>query len=119
MILLHKPARRSAWVLLALWTALIAIAGYDNSYLRPKVWTLRDQVRATASNHTDLPTSSATSAPAASPWPERDQFDSLHTQSETLGRLKAYLLLAMLLVSSARGIAEKPTHKPKPVNIEI
>lgn len=103
MILLHRPARRSAWVLFALWVALVAVSGYDGTVLRPTVWTTRTEVRKTAPLH----------ATATQPWPEQDRFDQLHVRSETLGRVKVYLLLGMILVAASRGIAEKPLRRRK------
>lgn len=98
-ILGHKHVRRSTWVVLALWGMVAILAATDARWLRPKVWAMRTLVREQAPAHV--------AAGAAAPWPERDQFDRLHQWDETLGRAKVYLLLAMLIVTAWRGLAEK------------
>ena len=99
MILLHKPARRSSWMLFILWILLTGCAAYDAGILRPKVWELRTQVRDTASAH----------AAATEPWAEQAEFDRLHEESELLGRTKVYLMLGMIVVAGWRRLADKPT----------
>jgi hypothetical protein len=100
----HVPVRRSAWVLLVLWVALACMLGYDAGVLRPKVFEQRAAMWKTAPAHAadkDL-----------SGWAEHARFDRLHNLAETLGRTKGYLLLAMILVTAWRGLAERPV---KPV----
>jgi len=98
----HKIIRRSTWVLLILWAMVAGLTAYDAAAIRPRVWTLNATLRQLA----------AASPAATSPtsWPEQQQFDDLHHRSETFGRLKAYMLLAMILVTAWRGLAEKRTH---------
>ena len=86
-------------MLLTLWILLAATLAYDAGLLTPKIWSQRNTVWQTASMHvTD-------GAPAA--WPERAAFLRLHAQAETLGRVKIYLLLGMILVAAWRGLAER------------
>lgn len=99
-LLAHTPVRRSVWVLLAMWVLLAGVVGYDAGMLRPTVWQQRNLVWQTAAAH-------VTDGMGAT-WPERTEFLRLHTQSETMGRVKAYLLLAMILVTAWRGLAERP-----------
>ena len=99
-ILSHRPVRRSAWVLLILWIALLGFMAYDSLLVTPKVFTLRDQVRHEAADHVaDKPDT---------PWPARTDFHAFHDQAEALGRWQVYLLFGMILVSASRGLAERP-----------
>lgn len=106
--------RRSTWVLLTLWILLTGLVGYDAGYLTPRVWQVRTEVRNSAAQHLlTAPVAGAATeaAPAATlqSWPEQAEFDALHDRSELIGRCKIYVLLAMILVASWRGIAEKGT----------
>ncbi len=98
MIWLHQSVRRSEWVLVALWIILTVLARYDNAVLRPRVWSLRSEVRASVSTHMDG---------METRWPEQMEFDKLHQESELVGRAKVYLLFGMIVVSAWRGLAEK------------
>ncbi len=98
-LLAHKQVRWSTLVLLALWTFVAGMAAYDSASLRPRVWKLREDVRQQAPAH-------AADAVGAA-WPDREEFDRLHTASETLGRSKGYVLLAMIFVAAWRALAER------------
>jgi hypothetical protein len=101
----HTPVRRSVWVLLTLWVLLAAVLGYDAGMLRPKVFEQRTVMYQSAPAH------AAEGMNAM--WPERIEFDRLHKQSESIGKIKAYLLLGMLLVTAWRGLADRPIkHAP-------
>jgi hypothetical protein len=100
MIAGHKTVRRSTWVLLGLWMILTAFAAYEAAYLRPQVLKAADEYRASAIAHVD----------AESAWPEKEAFTSLHTRDETFGRLKAYVLLGMIVTGAWKGLAEKSMH---------
>jgi hypothetical protein len=103
-LLAHRHVRRSTWVVLILWAISAGLAAYDAASVRPAIWKLREAVRDGASTR-------AADAKDA-PWPERSQFDKLHSWDETLNRFKGYTLLAMILVTAWRGLAEKHTAPP-------
>lgn len=106
----HRHVRRSTWVVLICWVLVATLAAADAGVIRPSVWQLRSVVREQA-------TTRAAADPKA-PWPERDQFDRLHALDETFNRAKIYLLLAMLVVTAWRGLAEK-SGRPTPDAPEV
>ena len=106
----HRPVRRSAVISFILWLILAAVVSYDSAFLRPKVWTMRDQLRGSAITHV-----SAGTQPSTQPWPERDEFETLHDRSEMLGRVKVYVLLGLILLGSIRGLTEKPLSKQQSI----
>jgi hypothetical protein len=95
----HRHVRRSTWVIAALWAMVAGLAAVDAGWVRPQVWAQREVVREQAASH-------AADREGAE-WPERAAFDRLHQLSETLGHCKGYVLLAMILVTAWRGLAEK------------
>jgi hypothetical protein len=93
-IISQRVVRRSTWLLLTLWVLVGALTAYDAGFLRPKVFVLRQEVRDQATAH-------AADAPGAV-WPARAEFDVLHARSETVGHLKTYAVLAMILLAAWR-----------------
>jgi len=94
-LLTQRVVRRSTLFISALWLLIAITTAYDFGSLTPRVWSTRDALRQTAAAH-------AQDAPGAA-WPERAEFDALHASSETLGKIKACALLAMVLVAAWRG----------------
>jgi len=103
-ILGNRHVRWGTWLLLALWSLVAALTIYDSASLRPRVWELRQARRDTAAAH-------ASAAPNT-PWPEDIEFDGLHRRSEMLGRVKAYALLAMLLITAWRSLRSRAESRP-------
>ena len=91
----QRVVRKSTWALLALWVLVAGLTAYEAGYLRPRVFTVRQEVRDQAAAH-------AADAPGAA-WPARAEFESLHSRSETLGHAKAYALLGMIVLAAWRG----------------
>lgn len=89
----------STWLIALLWLALAGLTAYDAAILTPQVFSVRAQVRATATQH-------AGAEPA--PWPQRAEFDALHQRSESLGHYEVYLLLAIIAVAAFRNPNPKP-----------
>jgi hypothetical protein len=96
----HPSVRRSTWVIAGLWACLLGLTVYDSYSIRSRVWQVRTQVRETAAAHVDY-------KEGMSGWPEKTEFDALHKRSELVGRLKAYLLLGMVVAAAWRGGADK------------
>ncbi len=94
-LLSQRVVRRSTLLIAALWLLIAITTAYDFGSLTPRVWSTRDALRQTASAH-------ANDAKDA-PWAERTEFDALHARSESLGKFKAYALLAMILIAAWRG----------------
>jgi hypothetical protein len=87
-----KTSRRAgAWALAMLAVTLACIASYDVLILTPEVVRVRQAVRETAAAHVQ-------DGPGAA-WSERSKFDALHKRSETMGHIKALLLLGMVGVA--------------------
>jgi hypothetical protein len=95
----HRHVRRSTWVLLILWLMIAGMAAFDAGRLRPATWAQRAVVRQEAAAHVADP-------PDAS-WPAQAEFHRLHAWSESLAHAKVYVLLAMILVTAWRGLADK------------
>ncbi|MGN6368895.1 MAG: hypothetical protein ACTHN5_11605 [Phycisphaerae bacterium] len=110
----HRPMRKSTSLLFSLWLGVVVLMVYTAAYLHPKIWHEREVLRASAMTR---PAATQTAVPAknavVAAWPEKEEFDSLHARAETLARIKAYLLLAMIVVGSMRGITESPVQLRK------
>lgn len=94
-LLTQRVVRRSTLLIAGLWLLIALTTAYDAAAVRPRVWNLRDALRQSAAAHVN-------DAQGAS-WPERSEFDALHARSEMLGKIKAYALLAMVLIAAWRG----------------
>lgn len=105
----HRPVRRTTSLMFSLWMALAVLTAYDGFYVRPQVWEARTVLRNSALSHPSTTQTATAPATDAAPWPERERFDSLHTSSELLGRLKSYVLLAMILLGAVPGLPESTT----------
>ncbi len=108
----HRPVRKSTSIMFSLWLGVVVLMLYTAAYLHPQVWHMRDVLRASAATRPAV----AAGAPAATQsavWPEKEEFDSLHARAETLARIKAYLLLAMIVLGSMRSITEAPVYLRK------
>ena len=109
----HRPVRKSTSIMFSLWLGVVVLMVYTAAYLYPQVWHERDVLRASAATRPAVGTAAPAAATQAAAWPEKEEFDSLHARAETLARFKAYLLLAMIVLGSMRGITEAPVHLRK------
>jgi hypothetical protein len=86
--------RRSTWVMAVLWAIVLALTVYDSASLTPRVWAQRTVVRSELTAH---------AAEEDVVTPARAEFDALHKRSEMIGHVKAYALLAMVVIGAWRG----------------
>lgn len=91
----QRVVRPTTWVILALWAVVGVLTAYDAGSLRPKVFTLRQDVRDQAAAHAG--------DAAGAPWPARTEFNALHARSETVAHLKVYAMLGMIVLAAWRG----------------
>jgi hypothetical protein len=109
----HRPVRKSTSILFSLWLGVVVLMVYTSAYLHPQVWEMRSKLRASATTRPAYGALTPAAAATQPAWPEMEQFDSLHARAETLARIKAYLVLAIIVVGSMRGITESPVHLRK------
>jgi hypothetical protein len=109
----HRPVRKSTSIMFSLWLGVVVLMVYTAAYLHPQVWHEREVLRASAATRPAVAAGASAATTQAAVWPEKEEFDSLHARAETLARFKMYLLLAMIVVGSMRGITEAPVHLRK------
>jgi hypothetical protein len=109
----HRPVRKSTSIMFSLWLGVVVLMVYTAAFLHPQVWEMRSKLRASAATRPAFGTLTPAAAATQPAWPEREQFDSLHARAETLARIKAYLVLAMIVLGSMRGITEAPVRLRK------
>ena len=109
----HRPVRKSTSILFSLWLGVVVLMVYTAGFVHPQVWQMRNTLRSSAATRPAFGALTPAAAATQPAWPEKEEFDSLHARAETLARIKVYLLLAIIVVGSMRGITEAPVHLRK------
>ncbi len=104
-IFTQRNVRGITWLIALCWLCVALVTAYDAAAVRPRVWNQRDALRQTAAAHAH--------DAAGTAWPEHAEFDALHARSETLGKTKACLLLAMVLLGAWRGSGGRAISGPR------